>query len=114
MNFKAYWAGFQSLLACNACLLVGGMNYNVYWQGAVVNCGRPGMARSVTVAQTHDKDRGGRSVKGGHESVTGIQNESVTGSMEKAWKQKYNGSMASRFTRMYGALMHGHGNVIRN
>ena len=45
------------------CLLVGGIDY---WQGAVVKCGMPAMAGSVTEAQGHDEGaymyRGGRNV----------------------------------------------------
>ena len=37
------------------------------------------MSRSVTVAQSHDEDRGGRSVTGAQGSLTGVQNKSVTG-----------------------------------
>ena len=44
MDFIAYWAGFQSLLGCHAFVLVGGIKYSVFRQGAVLNCGRPGMA----------------------------------------------------------------------
>ena len=62
------------------CLLVGGINY---WQGAIVKCGRPGIAGRVTEAQSHVKGRGRRSVTGVYGSVTGIQNKSVTGGMEK-------------------------------
>ena len=36
------------------------------------------MARSVTVAQSHDEDRGGRSVTGAQGSLTGLQ-KSATG-----------------------------------
>ena len=61
IDFKAYWL-----------LLVGRIDY---WQGAIVSCGRSGMALSVTVAQSHDKDRGGRSVAGARMSVTEIQNK---------------------------------------
>ena len=53
-----------------------------YWQCAIVKCGRPGMAISVTEAQSYDKGRGGRSVTGVHGSVTGAQNKGVTGCME--------------------------------
>ena len=54
------------------------------WQCAIVKCGRPGMASSVTEAQSYmyDKGRGGTSVTGVHGSVTGVQNKSVTGGME--------------------------------
>ena len=45
------------------CLLVGGI---YYWQSAVVKCGMPAMAGSVTDAQSHDEGtymyRGGRNV----------------------------------------------------
>ena len=52
------------------CLLVvGGVDY---WQGAIVKCGRPEMAGSVTMAQSHDKDRGGRSLTGVYGSALGI------------------------------------------
>ena len=34
------------------CLLVGGIDY---WQGAIVKCGMPAMAGSVTEAQSHDE-----------------------------------------------------------
>ena len=43
-----------------------------YWQGANVKCGRHGMARSVTEAQSHDDGTGGKSVTGVHGSATGI------------------------------------------
>ena len=49
-------------------LLVSGMDHS---QGAIVMCGRPIMARSVTEGWSHDKGRGGRSVTGvqwGHET----------------------------------------------
>ena len=32
------------------CILVGGIDY---WHGAIVMCGMPAMAGSVTVAQSH-------------------------------------------------------------
>ena len=34
------------------CLLAGGINY---WQGAIVKCGMPAMAGSVTEAQGHNE-----------------------------------------------------------
>ena len=55
-------------------LLVGGIEY---WQGAIVKCGRPRMACSVTEAQSHDQVRGGRSVTGVYGNVTGVQNNAV-------------------------------------
>ena len=62
------------------CLLVGGIDY---WQGAIVKFGRPGMDSRVTEAKSHDEGRGGRSATGVHGSVTGIQNKSATGGIEK-------------------------------
>ena len=70
--------GFQCLLDCTA-----------YWwrhrllAGCNCKCGVPGMAGSVTEAQSHDECRSGRSVTGVYGSETGIQNKSVTGGMEK-------------------------------
>ena len=63
IDFNAYWAA----------LATGG------WHGLLARrkCGRPGMAGSVTEAQSHDEGRGGRSVTGLYESVTGILNKSV-------------------------------------
>ena len=48
-------------------LLVSGIDYS---QDAIVMCGRPKMACSVTEGWSHDEGRGGRSVTGvqrGHE-----------------------------------------------
>ena len=56
-------------------ILVGGINYS---QGTIVKFWRPGMADSVTEAQSHDKGRGGRSLTGVHRSVMVVQNRSVT------------------------------------
>ena len=36
------------------CLLVGGRDY---WPDAIVKCRRPGIAGSVTEAQSHDEGR---------------------------------------------------------
>ena len=47
------------------CLVMGGIDY---WQGTTVKCRRPGMASSVTEAQSNNKGKGGRSVTG----VTGV------------------------------------------
>ena len=60
--------------------LVGGKDY---WQSTIVRCGRPGTANNVTEAQSHDEGRGGRSVTGVNESVTRVQNKSVTGGLKK-------------------------------
>ena len=48
-------------------------------QGAVVKCGKPGLAISVAEAQSHDEGVGGRSLTEIHRSVKGIQSNSVTG-----------------------------------
>ena len=53
-----------------------------YWQCAIVKCGRPGMASSVTEVQSYDEGRDRRSVTGVRKSVTGTQNKSVTRGME--------------------------------
>ena len=53
------------------------------WQDAIVLCGRHGIVGKVTEVQSHDEGKGERSVTGVHESVTGIQNKSVTEGMEK-------------------------------
>ena len=73
IDSNAYWATlptglWQRLLARRDCKV---------WM--------PAMASNVTEAQSHDECtcRGGRSVTGVHGSVTGIQNRSVTCSMEK-------------------------------
>ena len=44
--------GFQFLLECTAYWWVHAIDY---WQGANVKCGRHGMARSVTEAQSYDE-----------------------------------------------------------
>ena len=61
MDFNAYWAALPTGGGCMA-----------YLQGAVVKCGRPGMASSVTMAQSHDKDMGGRSLTGVYGSAPRI------------------------------------------
>ena len=50
------------------CLLVGGKDY---WQGAVVKCGMPAMAGSVTEAQSYNKERVGTKVlRAGREGMS--------------------------------------------
>ena len=44
--------GFLCLLGCTAYWWVHATDY---WQGANVKCGRHGMTRSVTEAQSHDE-----------------------------------------------------------
>ena len=68
-----------------------------YWQGAIVKCGRPGMACSATEEPSHDEGRGERSATRVHKSVTGVQNRIVT--------EGNKGGMASQFTRMYGLFL---------
>ena len=46
--------GLQCLLGCTAYWWMCAIDY---WQGANVKCGRLGMARSVTEAQSHDDGR---------------------------------------------------------
>ena len=60
------------------CPLVGGINYWLY--KIVITCGRPGMTRSVTEAQSHDEGKGGGSVTRVHGSVTIDTYTYVTGS----------------------------------
>ena len=50
------------------------------------------MAGRVTEVQSHDEGKGGRSVTGVHRSVMGIQNKSVTESIENEWVRKCNGA----------------------
>ena len=47
--------GFRCLLGCTAYWWVHAIDY---WKGANVKCGRHGMARSVTGAQSHDEGLG--------------------------------------------------------
>ena len=56
-----------------------------YWQNAIVVCGRPGMASSVTEAPCHDKSKGGRSVTGAYMSLTegGMEMQRVGGERDK-------------------------------
>ena len=65
-----------------------------YWQGAIVGCGRPEIAISVTEGQSHDEARGGRSLTGVHGSVTGIQNKRVQCNWEDGneWAQNCAGA----------------------
>ena len=65
-----------------------------YWQGAVVKCGRPGLAGSVAEAQSHDKSVGGRSVTEIHGSVTQMQNKVQSRVWKTEWAQKCNGQHA--------------------
>ena len=58
-------------------LLMGGIDY---LQEAIVMCGRPKMASSVTEGWSHDKGRGGRSVTGvqcGHETKYNWEHRNV-------------------------------------
>ena len=74
-------------------------------QGAVVKFRRLGLTSSVAEAQSHDEGVGGRSLTEIHESVKGIQSNSVTGVSKHDWAQQCNGSMPSWFTGMYGVFL---------
>ena len=59
------------------------MGVIVHWRGAIVKFMRPGKDGSTVVEEQNDGEgRGGRSVRGVHGSVTGIQNNTVNGGME--------------------------------